>query len=112
MSKTNMLTENHQTVLNLQSTTTDEQKFNPTIIDTFSNTDNSLHGEMSKIIQNFNKISIKEIVTATLINEKISSEKNLGKIVNDIINYIFKIANEGKNSKLSKYILDHLIIII
>ncbi|EXX51991.1 uncharacterized protein OCT59_007136 [Rhizophagus irregularis] len=100
-------TENHQTELNLQSTLTDEQKFNPINID-ISNINNSLHGEMSQIIENFDKINTKEIVVyTTLTNENISSEKNLSKIVSDIVNYIFKLNNEGKNSIVGEFILDY-----
>ncbi|CAB4388525.1 unnamed protein product [Rhizophagus irregularis] len=53
-------TENHQTESNLQSTSTDGQNFNPINIDT-SNINNSLHGEMSQIIENFDKINTKEM---------------------------------------------------
>jgi TPR repeat protein len=111
ITKTNIVTENYQTELNLQSVSTDGQKFNPTNIDPSSNSDNhSLHGEMSHFIQNFNKMSTKEIETITLINENMPLEKNLNKIVNDIVNYIFKIDNEGKKSTLiknNKDILDY-----
>ncbi|CAB4436908.1 unnamed protein product [Rhizophagus irregularis] len=97
-------TENHQPELNFQSTSTDEQNFNSINIVT-SNINNSLHGEMSQIIENFDKMNTKEIVYKTLANEDISSKKNLNKIVNNIVNYIFKIINEGKNS--SEFILDY-----
>ncbi|GES99848.1 kinase-like domain-containing protein [Rhizophagus clarus] len=71
ITKMNFTTKNHQAGLNLQSTSTDGQNFNPTNVDTFSNTDNSLHGKMSQIIH-------------------------------DIVNYIYKILNEGKESTLIK----------
>ncbi|GBC32812.2 kinase-like domain-containing protein [Rhizophagus irregularis DAOM 181602=DAOM 197198] len=58
-------TENHQTESNLQSTSTDGQNFNPINIDT-SNINNSLHGEMSQIIENFDKINTKEMKAVNL----------------------------------------------
>ncbi|EXX63645.1 hypothetical protein RirG_150390 [Rhizophagus irregularis DAOM 197198w] len=97
--------ENHQTEFNLQSTSIDGHNFNPINIDT-SNINNSLHGEMSQIIENVDKINTKEIVYISLTNEDISSEKKLNKIVNDIVNYIFKIINVGKIAS-SKIILDY-----
>ncbi|CAB4415551.1 unnamed protein product [Rhizophagus irregularis] len=100
-------TENHQTELNLQSTSTDGQNFNPTNIDT-SSINSSLHGEMFQIIENFDKMNTEEMAYTT--NEDISSENNLNKIVNNIVNYIFKVHNEGKDqnkSVLRKFILDH-----
>ncbi|GBC32721.2 hypothetical protein RIR_jg12115.t1 [Rhizophagus irregularis DAOM 181602=DAOM 197198] len=57
-----------------------EQKFNPINIDT-SNINNSLHGEMSQIIENFGKMDTKEMVYTSLTNEDISSEKNSNIIV-------------------------------
>ncbi|PKK58404.1 HCP-like protein [Rhizophagus irregularis] len=95
MTKTNTLMENHQTLL----TSTEELNFNPTNIDILSNIDISLHGEMSQIIQNFDKMNTREIVPTSLTNE---NEKNLNKIVNNTINYIFKIINEGKKSTIDK----------
>ena len=95
-------TENHQTELNLQSISTDEQNFNPINIDT-SSINSSLHGEMFQIIENFDKMNTKEIVYTTLTNEDISSEKNLNKIVNNIVNYIFKVHNEGKDQNKKIY---------
>ncbi|GBC06041.1 hypothetical protein RclHR1_06590001 [Rhizophagus clarus] len=130
ITKMNVLTKNYQTELSPQSTSTDDQNFNPANISTSSNTNNSLHGEMSQIIQNFNsanidtssntdnslhgemsqfiqdfdKMNTKEVLFTTLSNENISI------IVNDIINYIFKILNEGKEStriKNPKKIFDY-----
>ncbi|CAB4415367.1 unnamed protein product [Rhizophagus irregularis] len=106
MIKTNiLLTENYQPELSLHSTSTEGLNFNPTNIDTLSNIDNSLlYGEMSQIIQNFDKMNIREIAPRSL------NEKNLNKIVNDTVNYIFKIINEGKVStciKNNKNILDY-----
>ncbi|CAB4415508.1 unnamed protein product [Rhizophagus irregularis] len=64
-----------------------------TTIDTSTNIDNSLHGELSQVNQTFDKINI--------------SEKELGKTVNDIVKYIFQMANEGKDTKTIKYILNY-----
>ncbi|GBB87807.1 hypothetical protein RclHR1_01430016 [Rhizophagus clarus] len=118
--KMNVLTKNYQAKLSSQLTSTDNQNFNPANIDTStnnslhgemsqiiqnfnpanidtsSNTDNSLHGEMSQFIQDFDKMNTKEVLFTTLSNENISI------IVNDIVNYIFKILNEGKESTLIK----------
>ncbi|CAB4415366.1 unnamed protein product [Rhizophagus irregularis] len=99
MTKTNIITENYQTELSLNSTSTEGLNFNPTNIDTLSNIDNSIHGEM---IQNFDKMDIREIVPRSL------NEKKLNKIVNDTVNYIFKIINKGKESTRVKYNKDIL----
>ncbi|EXX63351.1 uncharacterized protein OCT59_007064 [Rhizophagus irregularis] len=90
MTKINIITENYQTELSLRSTSTDGQNFNPINIGTLSNINNSLHGEMSQIIQNFGKMNT---ISTSLTNE---NKKNLNKMVNDTVNYIFKIINEGK----------------
>ncbi|POG77709.1 kinase-like domain-containing protein [Rhizophagus irregularis DAOM 181602=DAOM 197198] len=107
MTKTNISMENDQTILSFHSTLTEELNFNPTNTDTLLNVDNSLHGEMSQIIQNFDKMNTREIVPTSLTNE---NEKKLNKIVNDTVNYTFKIINEGKESthiKNNKDILDY-----
>ncbi|GBC32738.2 kinase-like domain-containing protein [Rhizophagus irregularis DAOM 181602=DAOM 197198] len=80
MTKTNIITENYQTELSSRSTSTEVQNFNPTNIDTLSNIDNSLHGEMSQIIQNFDKMNTREIESTPLTNK---NKKNLNKIVVD-----------------------------
>ncbi|CAB4442931.1 unnamed protein product [Rhizophagus irregularis] len=107
MTKTSIITKNYQTELSLRSTSTDGQNVNPTNIGTLSNIDNSLHGEMSQIIQNFDKMNTREIVSTPLTNR---NKKNLNKIVDDTVNYIFKIINEGNESTLiknTKNILDY-----
>jgi TPR repeat protein len=94
--KTNIIAKDYQ----MESTSTDEQKFNPSNI-TSNTDDNTLHGEMSQVIQNFDKMNTKEIIFT--MNKDISTEKNLNIIVNDIIKYIFKITNEGKDLNIHDY---------
>ncbi|EXX63649.1 uncharacterized protein OCT59_007104 [Rhizophagus irregularis] len=103
ITKANITTKDYQMRLNPQSISADEQNFNSTnTIDTSSNADNSLHGEMSQVIQNFDIMNTREIIST--INKVITPEKNL--IVNDIVNYIFEITNEGKDPTLSINIKD------
>src|ERR1700733_7188935 len=105
ITKTSVATENYQVKSNLQSS--DKQEFNP--INVNASVDNSSHGELSQIIQNFDKMDTKEIISTTqisgqIINKNISSEKNL-KIINEIVALIFKIENEGKSSH--DYVFDY-----
>ncbi|PKK65208.1 kinase-like protein [Rhizophagus irregularis] len=93
MTEINVITNDCRTELHLQLASTDDQNF-PTNIINSSDTDNSLHGEMSQIIENFDKMNTKEIAPTTLTNE----------IVHDTVNYIFKIINEGNESTLIKNI--------
>ncbi|GES99832.1 kinase-like domain-containing protein [Rhizophagus clarus] len=106
ITKTNIVTKDYQTGLNIQSSLINEQKFSPAN----NNTDNSsLHGEMSQIIQNFDKMNTKEIISTILTNENNNSSEKSTR-VNDIVNYLFKIANERKDSlgaKNIKNILDY-----
>ena len=105
IAKTSITTENHS----IKSQLSDKQEFNPTNVDT-SITNNSYHGELSQIIQNFDKMDTKEIISTTtqiseqIINKNISSEKNL-KIINEIVAFIFKIENKGKSAY--NYIFDY-----
>ncbi|GBC32777.2 hypothetical protein RIR_jg12173.t1 [Rhizophagus irregularis DAOM 181602=DAOM 197198] len=93
MTEINVITNDCRPELHLQLASTDDQNF-PTNIINSSDTDNSLHGEMSQIIENFDKMNTKEIAPTTLTNE----------IVHDTVNYIFKIINEGNESTLIKNI--------
>jgi TPR repeat protein len=66
-----------------------------------SNTSNSLH-QYSKFIQNFYKIDTKEIEpTSNNINNYIF-EGDLSEIVDELVNFIFKELNEGKNGNPMK----------
>src|ERR1044072_8730438 len=57
--------------------------------------------EGSSLEFNFHKLSINKM-ESTMTNENISSEKNLSKIVSEIIAFISKILNEGKGPNYRK----------
>jgi hypothetical protein len=101
MTKTNILTEDYQTGLSLQSTITDEQKFKPTDIDNSSNTDNLLHGEMSKLMQNFDKMNTNEIVSTKSTGLSLTTDEQKFKPT-DIIDNSLNTDNllHGEMSKL------------
>jgi hypothetical protein len=71
-----------------------------------TNTDNSL---LSQIIQNFNKIDIKEKgPTIQNIKENIF-EEDLGIVVDDLVNFCFKEVNEGKEEIVIKqHVLEYI----
>ncbi|GBC20507.2 kinase-like domain-containing protein [Rhizophagus irregularis DAOM 181602=DAOM 197198] len=70
---------------------------------TISNTYNLSHEELTQIIQNFDKIYIKEIKPTTQnINESIY-EEDLSIVVDELINITFKDLNDGSENNLRKY---------
>jgi UTP-glucose-1-phosphate uridylyltransferase len=77
----------------------------------------SSHGELSQLIKNFHNVNTNEIEFATSTNEQttsknISSEKNLSKVVSEIVAFISKTNNEVElsNQKIIYYFYDHNII--
>jgi TPR repeat protein len=108
-----VITENHQIETGLQSSDKQDQSsdINPTTVIASSSVNNSYHGELSQIIQNFDKMNTNEIISTISTseqktnNESILSEKNLSIVVNEIIEIIFKSNNEGKESY--KHIFDY-----
>ena len=80
-----------------------------------SNNNNSLD-EFSQIIQNFDKINIKEIEPTTKNINKHIFEGDLSIVIDELVNLIFKGLNEGKNEVVRKqnvldYINNHKIIL-
>src|SRR6266498_2691301 len=82
-------------------------------VDTY-NSNNSIHGgELSQTIKNFHRINLNEIEPKTtskqIINCKILPEKDLSIMVDEIIEFVFKMVNKGKSSILNeKSVLDFL----
>jgi TPR repeat protein len=80
-----------------------------------SNLDNSLY-DSYQIIQNFNKMNIKEIGPTTGNINKNIFEGDLNIVIDELVNIIFKGLNEGKDEEVLKhhvldYINDHKIMI-
>jgi TPR repeat protein len=91
--KTDIMAENHQT--------SSKQEFN----ETFLSTNNlELQRELSQLIQNFNKINIKEIDPTLILSkqEYLSTGNDFNIIVDEINELIFKLRNKGIKKELEK----------
>ncbi|GES90986.1 kinase-like domain-containing protein [Rhizophagus clarus] len=73
-----------------------------------SNTNKSLY-KLSKIIQNYDKIIIKEIEPITEIINKNLFEGDFNTVIDELVILIFEKLNEGKNEVLIKeHVLNHI----
>src|SRR5437764_15041126 len=80
-----------------------------------SNTNNSLY-EFSQIIQNFDKINIKEIEPTTKNINKYVFEEDLSIVIDELVSLMLNKQNKGKNRRMVKqhilnYINNHNIIL-
>src|SRR5688572_23841180 len=112
--RTTILTERDQ-IDDYKSTLrlSNEQPLNLNInnINDFS-TNDSLHGELSQLIKNFDQMNTKEMIEHLTSNKQIInktfSSKNLSIIIDEIVELTFKIHNRGIEEKIiNQYILDY-----
>jgi TPR repeat protein len=99
--KTNTITGNCHSLSNFEINYY-KQDDNPSNDNTGHNSLNSLHGEISQIINNFELMNTKEII------DTLATDLEL--VANKLESFIFKLTNEGKNTSSSRKqnILDYL----
>ncbi|RGB36917.1 kinase-like domain-containing protein [Rhizophagus diaphanus] len=88
------------------SITGNQQEINPTNIITSSNASSASNSYNGDIFQNFNRPNEKDILISITTNEQsISSKKNLKIIINEIVENITELFNEGNDAH--KYITNY-----
>ncbi|CAB4414800.1 unnamed protein product [Rhizophagus irregularis] len=89
VTKSDVIVENHQI--------SNEQELNETSLSTNSS---ELQGDLSQLIQNFDKMNIKEIDPTAI--ENFSTEKDFNILVDEINDLTYKLKNKGIGWKLEK----------
>ncbi|GET04732.1 kinase-like domain-containing protein [Rhizophagus clarus] len=93
ITKADVMTENFQS--------SDKQEFDEASLSTSYS---ELRGELSQLIQNFDRMDTKEIESIAILNkqENLSTEKDFNMKVDQINDFIFKLLNKGFEVHLSK----------